>query len=149
MENEMNNTRTNELLNVEEDRVDQFLQSMYYSRKCQYFYIGLLCACCLLIITTIFDGFKIADSPMFIVVELVLNLTITVDFYFRVRMHGFKLYMQQSVWNKLDFIIVCGCNSLFLLSLAAQVSIGEISEELLLVFWSIAQSLRMLVIARK
>jgi hypothetical protein len=95
-------------------------------------------ACCLLIVTTIIDGFKIAESPLFIVIELLLNLTISVDFYFRVRMTGFKSYMKKSFWNKLDFFIVCGCNILFLISIAAHVSYGEISEELLLVFWSIA-----------
>lgn len=92
----------------------------------------------MLIITTIVDGFKVANSPIFIVVELLLNLTISVDFYFRVRMATFKAYMKQSFWNKLDFVIVCGCNILFLLSIASHASYGEISEELLLVFWSIA-----------
>lgn len=103
----------------------------------------------MLIVVTIIDGFKIAESKMFITVELLLNLTITVDFLLRVKMAGFKSYLRKSLWNKLDFVIVLGCNLLFVVSIIAQVSYGEISEELLLVFWAIAQSLRMIVIARK
>lgn len=69
--------------------------------------------------TTIVDGFKIADSPTFIVVELILNLTITIDFGARVRMTGFVTYMSKSHWNKLDFLIVFGCDLLFLISISA------------------------------
>lgn len=106
-------------------------------------------ACCVLIVVTIIDGFKIADSKGFIIGELLLNLTITVDFLLRVKMAGFGHYVKKSFWNKLDFIIVIGCNLLFVGSILSHAAIGEISEEALLIFWSIAQSLRMLVIARK
>lgn len=100
--------------------------------------------------TTIIDGFKIANSPTFIAVELLLNITISVDFGFRIRMAGFKKYMKKSNWNKLDFAIVFGCNLLFLITMiSSSTQSEEISEELLLIVWSIAQSLRMLVIARK
>lgn len=119
------------------DRVDRVLQSIYYSRKCQFFYIGLLLACTVLIILTIVDGFKIAGSPAFICVELLLNLVITIDFVARIKLQGFKTYLNQSVWNKLDLIIVAGCNTLFLVSVIDDVTFGEISDELLLVFWSV------------
>jgi hypothetical protein len=91
-----------------------------------------------LILVTIVDGFKIADSSMFIIVELLLNITITVDFLLRVKMAGFRTYLKKSFWNKLDFVIVIGCNLLFLGSVLSHESYGEISEEALLVFWSIA-----------
>ena len=131
------------------DPLDQVLHQIYNSRYIQYFYVGLLITCCLLIVTTIIDGFKIAESTTFIIVELFLNLTITADFAARVRMAGFKAYLRKSFWNKLDFLIVFSCLFLFIFSLLSQVTFNEISEELLLVAWSIAQSLRMLVIARK
>ena len=104
-----------------------------------------------MVVTTIIDGFKIANSPTFIAVELLLNITISVDFGLRVRMVGFKKYMKKSNWNKLDFAIVFGCNILFLITMITPSSTQseELSEELLLIVWSIAQSLRMLVIARK
>ena len=111
---------------------------MYFSRKCQFFYVGLLLFCFILVVVTIIDGFKIADSKMFIIVELLLNLTITVDFGLRVKMTGFKNYLKNRFWNKLDFIIVIGCNLLFIGSVLANVSYGEISEEALLISWSIA-----------
>ena len=146
----LNNTETNALLNIEHDKFDQLLQQMYYSRNCQYFYIALLVTGTLLVVTTIVDGFKVADSPTFIAVELLLNITISVDFAFRVRMAGFKKYLTKSHWNKLDFLIVFGCNILFLITMISYSNLSEeISEEMLLIFWSIAQSLRMIVFAKK
>ena len=86
----LNSTHTNELLNVGgTGEFDRLLQQIYYSPKCQYFYIGLLAMGCLLIVATIINGFKIAESPLFICVELLLNITISVDFGCRVRMIGF------------------------------------------------------------
>jgi len=95
------------------------------------------------------DGFVVADSPTFIIVELLLNVTITLDFLARVKLEGFRKYLKKSNWNKLDFSICFGCNLLFVVSLVSHAIFEEMSEELLLVFWSIAQSLRMIVIARK
>ena len=144
-----NTTQTNELLNVRHRRFDQVLHHVYFSKQCQYFYIGLLCIGVGLIVITIVDGFKIAQSPVFVAVELILNITISIDLLFRVRMQGCKKYFQKSGWNKLDLFIVLGCNILFIISLLSHITAEEISEELLLVAWSIAQSLRMIVIARK
>ena len=74
-----NTTQTNELLNVSHSKFDQLLHHVYYSPQCQYFYIGLLVIGVSLIVITIVDGFKIAESPSFVAVELVLNVTISVD----------------------------------------------------------------------
>ena len=78
-----------------------------------------------------------------------MNLLIAADLGFRLRMVGFKKYLKQSCWNKLDLGIVIGCNVLFIVSLLSHVSFEYISEEILLVAWSIAQSFRMIIIARK
>lgn len=91
-----------------------------------------------MLIIAIIDGFKVADSPAFICVELLLNITISFDFYFRVRMVGFSNYMRNSIWNKLEGVIVVGCNVLFIVSLLQHMLINEISEELLLVAWSVS-----------
>ena len=64
-------------------------------------------------------------------------------------MIGCGKYMSKSCWNKLDLVIVIGCNLLFIISLMAHSTLEYISEEILLVAWSIAQSLRMIIIARK
>ena len=58
--NPLDSTQTNDLLNAQQDRVEQYLQTLYYSRKCQYFYIGLLGMSALLILFTIFDGSNVA-----------------------------------------------------------------------------------------
>ena len=64
-------------------------------------------------------------------------------------MIGFGKYMAKSCWNKLDLAIVVTCNLLFIISIISHASVEYISEEILLVAWSIAQSLRMIIIARK
>lgn len=79
-----------------------------------------------------------------------MNATISVDLGLRVRIHGFTNYLNKNkIWNKLEVLIVFLCNALFLLSIIFNVAFVEIDEELLLVAWSIAQSFRMLIIARK
>jgi hypothetical protein len=103
-----------------------------------------------LIIITIVDGFKIAESQPFIFVEFLLNATISIDLGLRIRLNGFKIYLNKNrVWNKLDVLIVLLCNLLFFFSIVFHIAYVEINEELLLVAWSIAQSFRMLLIARK
>ena len=113
---------------------------MYYSPHCQYFYIGVFFACLLLIIITIVDGFKIAQSTTFICMELLINIVVTTDFSFRVRMFGFFKFLNQNIiWNKLDMFIVTVCNFLFIISIMSNVNVvGEISDEFLLISWSIA-----------
>ena len=111
-----NTTQTNELLNVKHSRFDQLLHHVYYSPQCQYFYIGLLVIGVSLIIITVVDGFKVAKSPVFVAVELVLNITISIDLLFRMRLQGCKKYVMKSGWNKLDVFIVLGCNALFIIS---------------------------------
>jgi len=92
----------------------------------------------------------VAESPTFIFIEFLLNAMISGDLGLRVKMYGFKNYLNKNkIWNKLDVLIVFLCNVLFLLSIVFHVAFVEIDEELLLVAWSIAQSFRMLIIARK
>jgi len=76
--------------------------------------------------------------------------TVTVDLALKIRMQGFKKYLKSGTWNKLDFFIVVACNLIFLLSIIKKATVAEeVSEELLLIAWSVFQSLRMLMIARK
>ena len=107
-------------------------------------------ACFILIIVSVLDGFKIAHSPVFVVVEFLLCLTISIDFALKARMVGFQKYMTMNCWNKLDFLIVIGCNILFIVSVvqSATVEAGLI-EEILFIAWCVVQTLRMLIIARK
>ena len=52
-----NSTQTNALLNIRDNRFNLFLQQVYYSEKCSWFYIALLVLSFGLILVTIFDGF--------------------------------------------------------------------------------------------
>jgi hypothetical protein len=72
---------------------DRRLQQVYYHPNCNYFYYLLLLTGCLLIGTTIVGGYKMAESPTFIFVELLLNGGIAIDFGCRVRMIGMHKYL--------------------------------------------------------
>jgi len=55
-----NTTQTNALLSIRDNQVNLLLQQVYYSPKCQYFYIALLLMSLMLILITIVDGFQVA-----------------------------------------------------------------------------------------
>lgn len=126
-------------MNQEPSEFDRLIQQVYYHPKCQYFYVLLLGTCLILILTYVVDGYEVAKSPAFIFVEFSLNVAIGIDFGCRIRMIGLMKYLSQNkCWNKFDFLIVVLCNVLFLLSLVFHVTSQEISEELILIAWSIA-----------
>ena len=76
----------------------------------------------MLIIVTIIDGFVIADSALFISLEIIMNLLITLDFLFRIKLAGGKKYFRSNRgnliwWNIFDTFVVITCNLLFILAL--------------------------------
>ena len=135
------------------------LQQVYYSEKCSWFYIGLLILSFGLIMVTIFDGFTVAESPLFIVLEFILNLLIGIDFICRIKLVGCQKYVRDPGtnkirwWNIFDALVVTFCNAVFALSLfsksGAIKGFEEAGEEGLIVMWCIWQTLRMILIAKK
>ena len=120
---------------------------MYYSEKCSWFYIGLLVLSFGLILVTIFDGFQVAESPMFIILEFVLNLLIGIDFACRIKLVGCSKYVRDPNtrrlrwWNIFDGVVVIVCNSVFAVSLFSKTGavkgFEEAGEEGLIVMWCI------------
>ena len=109
----------------------------------------------MLILVTIFDGFAVADSPLFISLELILNLMIGVDFGCRIKLIGWRKYFRNAAtnhlqwWNVFDAVVVSICTTLFVITLFAKTGaikgFEEAAEETLLVMWSIWQTLRMIL----
>lgn len=66
----------------------------------------------MIVIITLFKGFKIDENPLFILVESVLNFLILVDFLFRLKLIGFKRFFSgngtasSKIWNWLDAVVV-------------------------------------------
>ena len=153
-----NTTQTNALLHVKDNRFNLFLQQVYYSEKCSWFYIGLLVLSFGLILVTIFDCFQVAESPMFIVLEFVLNLLIGIDFGCRIKLVGCHKYVRDPqtarirCWNIFDAVVVIFCNAVFAVSLLSKSGkikgFEEAGEEALIVMWCIWQTLRMILIAK-
>lgn len=147
------NSETRALLSIEESPLDILLQRLYYNPKCQYFYMGLMAISILLVLSTLVFGFKIAQEPIFIFIESLLNLVVLGDFLCRVRLQGIRRFIDGGFWNIFDAIVVLGCVFLFvLMMLSRSLSIlifEEVSEEILLVSWSLFQTFRMIFIAKK
>lgn len=123
-----NTTQTNDLLNIRDNQFNLFIQQIYYSEKCSWFYVLLLVFAFILIAVTIFDGFKVAKSPLFIFLELVLNLLIGIDFACRVKLVGCKRYFKNPEsgnmrwWNIFDALVVTICNLVFAITLFSKAS---------------------------
>ena len=132
---------------------------MYYSEKCSWFYICLLILGFGLILMTVIDGFQVAESALFIILELFLNILIGFDLGFRVKLVGFAKYIKDQAtgklrwWNIFDAIVVVCCIMVFVTTLISKTGMikgfEEAGEEALIVIWCIWQSLRMIVIAKK
>ena len=99
-----------------------------------------------LILVTIFDGFKVTKSPLFVVIETILNLMIGIDFTFRLKLTGKLNFFTNSQtghlrwWNIFDAMVVLFCTLTFIFTLifrgGALKALGETSEEILLVLWA-------------
>ena len=142
-----NMSQTNALLSIRDNQFNLILQQVYYSDKCSWFYIGLLVLSFGLVLVTVFDGFQVAESPMFIILEFVLNLLIGVDFACRIKLVGWGKYSRDPStgklrwWNIFDALVVTFCNVVFAISLfsksGAIKGFEEGSEEALIVMWCI------------
>ena len=115
--------------------------------------MGLMACSILLVLVTLLLGFNIDDNPMFLFAESVLNLVILVDFGARVKLMGYKRFFEGGFWNVFDAVVVSGCVLLFVMELLSKSGVilifEEVSEEILLLCWSLFQTLRMIFIAKK
>ena len=136
----------NDLMQNRENSINQFLQSLYYSDRCVYFYYVLLFMSLLLIIVTIVDGFIVAESFMFIVLEALINVLIVGDFVCRLRMAGTDKFFRSpsgnlKKWNIFDAIVVAACILTFLIALITKhgivKEIDEGFEEFVMFVWAV------------
>jgi len=83
----------------------------------------------------------------------VLNILILCDFVCKLKILGFKRYISGGIWNIFDCVVVLGCLVMFILMLLSKSGVAkaleEVSEELLLIIWSVFQAFRMIMIAKK
>ena len=72
-----------------------------------------------LVLVTLKFGFSIGESPLFLLIECILNLIILLDFGCRLRLMGTKRFFEGGYWNVFDAIVVFGCVFTFLLMLVS------------------------------
>jgi len=85
----------------------------------------------MLILVTIVDGFKVADSPLFIFFELLLNVLIAGDFGCRLKLVGASRYFKNPStghlrwWHIFDAVVVILCNLLFSVALFCKSGVAK------------------------
>ncbi len=80
---------TRALLDVEQSKFEVTLHRLYATKNCHYFYVVILVTTLILVMVTVFKGFKIDENPLFLIVESILNFMIVLDFLCRVKIAGF------------------------------------------------------------
>jgi hypothetical protein len=112
-----------------------------------------MAASVLLVLITLVVGFRVAETPLFLFIECLINMVILVDFGCRLRLMGMKRFFEGGYWNIFDAIVVFGCIFTFVLMLISNslsiLIFEEVSEEILLITWSLFQTLRMIFIVKK
>jgi hypothetical protein len=76
-----------------------------------------------LVAITIYKGLKVAESPLFILIECILNILILGDFICRVKLVGVKKFMQSDKWNYFDALVVTGCLTMFIMMLLSHTGV--------------------------
>ena len=99
------------------------LQSVYFNKKCNLFYICLLVVCSVLIVTTIVEGASVTDNQWFVFTEACVNSLVTIDYGCRVYMAGLRKFFYNNIgkprmWNWFDTCVVFICNLMFALTLS-------------------------------
>lgn len=94
-----------------------------------------------LVVITIVKGFKIDQNPFFILFECLINFFILLDFFFRLKLLGFKRYFEGGCWNIFDAVVVIACIILFMVMLISSsglvLVLEEAGEQALLVLWGL------------
>ena len=115
--------------------------------------MSLMAISILLVFLALVFGFRIGESPLFLFTECIINLVILLDFFTRLRLMGAKRFFEGGYWNVFDAIVVFGCLFTFMLMMVSSsfslFIFEEVSEEILLITWSLFQTLRMIFIAKK
>ena len=66
---------------------------------------------------------------------------------------GGRRFFQGGFWNMFDTVVVSGCILLFILMMLSRsgaiLVFEEVSEEILLIIWSVFQTMRMIFYAKK
>jgi len=78
-----------------------------------------------LIIVTIIDGFVVAESLLFLALELTMNVAITIDLASRMKITGLKKFLRSNNgklnwWNVFDIFMVKTCVLLFIAAILIQ-----------------------------
>jgi hypothetical protein len=70
-----------------------------------------------LVMITIIEGYYVDEEPAFIFTECLINVLILCDFLARIKLSGFKKFIEGGCWNIFDCIVVTGCIGMFIIML--------------------------------
>jgi len=143
----MSNTDAKKIIEANHNKCDTYLNRLYVSHSCQFFYIFLIVMSTILIAWTYIEGSKLPESNLFVLLENLITLIIVIDFVCRVRLIGWRKFWK-SGWNIFDSIVVLVCvtsSILWYYSNSEQKLFEELSEEIVFAVRNIFQYLRLVM----
>jgi len=76
------------LLETKQDHCAMRLQSLYLSKNCKFLYIILAFVCSILVLWALLDSKALKENLFFIIVELLVNLVVVLDIFFKIYLAG-------------------------------------------------------------
>lgn len=137
-----------DLLDPKVNRLQQGLQSLYFSEQCKYFYVLLTALATLTVIWILVAGAAVHNSWLFLALEVMVNICILADFGCKLYLKGIRNYFK-SWTNTFDALVVGMCLFTFLVmfftSSTSLIMLEEVIEEMFFVLWCSLQYLRIIL----
>lgn len=137
-----------ELLGPQMNRLKYELERLYASKQCRYYYILFALLATIMVTWILLVGARVHQSSLFVVVEVFINVSILLDFTFKLYVTGVKRYF--SSWaNVFDSIIALSWVATFLVMMCTSsislLTLEEVIEDMLFVVWWALQYLRIIM----
>ena len=87
-------------------KYQMILLDLYRSTECRYFYILFTALATAIVLWILIKGSEVQQSPLFIIIEIVINVCIAIDFWLKIYMNGLKNYLCS---KQLTNIFWCNC----------------------------------------
>ena len=129
------------------------LFDLYRSTEWRYFYILFTTLATAIVIWILLKGSEVQQSPLFIIIEVVINVCIAIDFWLKVYMNGLKNYLwSNQLTNIFDAIVASSCVILFIFMLFTSstelIVFEEAVEDMFFILWCALQYLRIFMLIK-
>lgn len=136
------------LLGPQMNRLKYELERLYASKQWRYFYILFALVATVMVTWILLVGAGVHQSSLFIIIEIFINVSILLDFIFKLYLAGVKKYF--SSWaNVFDSVIALSwVTTFFIMMFTSSISLltlEEVIEDMLFIVWWALQYLRIIM----